>query len=310
MNDPSANANPTSSPRWIWCILLIIIGLIVLFALLLFQKYSIPRVNAKPASEWIHWRIAEKNPAIFDEAKQALGQDVWDYLEVELSLRDNLLDRCWRRLSRMTPDGIFKSPKTANERVLDALILLEKMRPIHDQIQPSLISIIEGKAILGLTKIFAVRILDVGFEELTERSIKSIQASLKATNPPDLRLASYCLLLKRDIVPNLLEEELIGLVPGLTLSSISEIRWLICHSKIDVAPFWTEHLKLNNNTTTHFFTPSQLSIILDKDRKIKSVTAGLNVYDELSGTIQNQILSAISSYRDLFARETIVSESF
>jgi len=49
--------------------------------MLLHSKYSITRVQGKPAIEWIHWRSAERNPRAFDGAAQVSGQDLWDYLE-------------------------------------------------------------------------------------------------------------------------------------------------------------------------------------------------------------------------------------
>lgn len=280
MNDPLRHHEHSATPKSVCSILLIIEMLTTTCAVLLHSKYSMPNVQGKPAIEWIHWRSAEENPRAFDEAVQVLGQDVWDYLENELSLRDNFLERSWRKVYPKMPKGVFKQPKTADERILDALILLEKLGPVPVQLQPSLVSIFNSNTNVRLFAIYALRILGEYASELTASTVASTQTFLRETNDPTLNFAAYCLLLKKGIEPDLSEEDLVGMVPKLTELSGEEIQWFICHSDADALSFWKAHLRRNDTLLTHLVTPRHISGISKRERKVLLLTAALDICED------------------------------
>ncbi|GEM_PF-1152593 len=305
MNDPSSHFQQSARSKWFWGILFIIGMLTIACAVLLHSKYSMAKVQGKPAIEWIHWRLAEENHGAFDEAVQVLGVDVWDYLENELSSRDNFLEHSWRKIYSKMPKGVFKQPKTADERILDGLILLEKLGPIPIQLQPSLVSIFNSNTNVRLFAIYAFRILGEYASELTATTIASTQTFLQETNDPTLKFAAYCLLLKKGIEPNLSDDDLVGLVPKLTELSGEELQWFICHSDADALSFWMAHLRRNDTMLTHLVTPRHISGILNPERKVLLLTAALDICEDLSSSSQNQILSAVSASWDLCDREVI-----
>lgn len=235
---------------------------------------------------------------------QVLGQDVWDYLESELSLRDNFLERSWRKVYPKMPKGVFKQTKTADERILDALILLEKVGQVPVQLQPSLVSIFKSNTNVRLFAIYALRILGEYASELTASTVASTQTFLRETNDPTLKFAAYCLLLKKGIEPDL-SEDLVELVHELTELSGEEIQWFICHSDADALSFWKAHLRRNDTLLTHLVTPRHISGISNPERKVLLLTAALDICADLSSSSQNQILSAVSASWDLFDREVI-----
>jgi len=96
-----------------------------------------------------------------------------------------------------------------------------------------------------------------------------------------LKIAAYCLFLKKGIEPDLSEDDLVELVPELTELSGEDVQWFICHSDVDALSFWVAHLRRNDNTLIHLVTPRYISGTLNPERKVLLLTAALDICEDL-----------------------------
>jgi hypothetical protein len=96
-----------------------------------------------------------------------------------------------------------------------------------------------------------------------------------------LKIAAYCLFLKKGIEPDLSEDDLVELVPELTELSGEDVQWFICHSDVDALSFWVAHLRRNDNTLIHLVTPRHISGTLNPERKVLLLTAALDICEDL-----------------------------
>ena len=215
------------------------------------------------------------------------------------------MDRLWQKVYPKISKEFLKPQKTKGTRIHEAFLLIPHFEVVPDELQTALVSILHNKSHLPFIRIKAIEILGERFDPLFKSTASAIQDCLEDGNNPDLRLAAYCCLLKSKIDPNFSENNLVSLVPVISHESVPSLVWLICHSDINLDSFWSNLLKRNDSTRVQLFSVRQLSMILDEDRKAHLLIASLDVYEELSNSSQNQILTVLSSYWDLFNPATI-----
>jgi hypothetical protein len=212
-------------------------------------------------------------------------------------------------ISDQVPLKFFKKIRSLDQRVLDALMLLNSVQnPSHELVKPILdLAEYQSKNLSYRNSIipYALQIARKMLTSLEPKAVQKLKSVMANSSDPATQLAAFCVLEKLNLTPPDAFKQLNSLVPLLNYRSCNEVNWLLREAKTNYNEFGMQLMIRNKILRQGVVVLLIGQRNLMPDRKTQLLSNCLFILNKMPSEFHAQALWRLVSFWEYYDRKTI-----